>query len=181
MLQEISESSSNRIVQRISWSKERRLGLRNRSIFILLSVLFQPLMSEVPQTRPDARRGSRTRMTHAHARVRVYIAVQSGLVTPWDGGWGGGWLDGWIREQMDAAEKDGRRAFIRLQPAHWWIYRTEDGFPSTPPPPLSLPLAHPHFTSVLWPFSLLLIAITSKWHGRPGECRLPCPVDTLWL
>lgn len=89
MLQEISESSSNRIVQRISWSKERRLGLRNRSIFILLSVLFQPLMSEVAQTRPDGRRGSRTRMTHAHARVRVYIAVQSGLVALGDE-----WVDG---------------------------------------------------------------------------------------
>lgn len=36
MLQEISESSSNRIVQNTSWSKERLLGLRNRSIFILV-------------------------------------------------------------------------------------------------------------------------------------------------
>lgn len=36
MLQEISESSSNRIVQSTSWSKERLLGLRNRSIFILV-------------------------------------------------------------------------------------------------------------------------------------------------
>ncbi|TNN80669.1 hypothetical protein EYF80_009177 [Liparis tanakae] len=47
---ETSESSSNRIVQRTSWSKEWMLGLRNRSIFILLSVLFQLLMSADPQT-----------------------------------------------------------------------------------------------------------------------------------
>ncbi|KAG7223458.1 hypothetical protein INR49_015562 [Caranx melampygus] len=45
MLQEISESSSNRIVQRTSWSKERMLGLRNRSIFILLSIQFQLISS----------------------------------------------------------------------------------------------------------------------------------------
>lgn len=74
MLQEISESSSNRIVQRTSWSKERMLGLRNRSIFILLSIQFQLLMSADPRAAADAHVDStyrlHTRRTHMHMYVR---------------------------------------------------------------------------------------------------------------
>ncbi len=114
MLQEISESSSNRIVQRTSWSKERMLGLRNRSIFILLSVLFQLLMSADPRGRPDAHKHTHTHTRRTHACTRKHVGcvpfrrVSSPLVTPLGmNGWMERWMDGWIREWMDATEREG--------------------------------------------------------------------------
>lgn len=72
ILQEISESSSNRIVQRTSWSKERMLGLRNRSIFILLSIQFQLLMSPDPRAEADAHVDYTYRL-HTHRETRMHM------------------------------------------------------------------------------------------------------------
>lgn len=102
MLQEISESSSNRIVQRISWSKERMLGLRNRSIFILLLVLFQLLMSADPQNRRTRTYKDDSRI-HTRTYVHMCLLVWSchPLWRPWK------WMGGWMREWMDATEREG--------------------------------------------------------------------------
>lgn len=89
MLQQISESSSNRIVQRTSWSRERLLGLRNRSIFILVLIRFQLLASADAQ--PEQKHaGSVQRRTHARTCMRLSF----GFVF-W--GWG---MNGWRRERM---------------------------------------------------------------------------------
>lgn len=96
MLQEISESSSNRIVQRTSWSRERLLGLRNRSIFILVLIRFQLLASADAQ--PEQKHaGSVHRRTHMYASF-FWVSFFGG------GGWMDGDVKGWVGEWMDATE-----------------------------------------------------------------------------
>lgn len=89
MLQQISESSSNRIVQRTSWSRERLLGLRNRSIFILVLIRFQLLASADAQ--PEQKHaGSVQRRTHARTCMRLSF----GSLILWGGEWMETWKDG---------------------------------------------------------------------------------------
>lgn len=98
MLQEISESSSNRIVQRTSWSRERLLGLRNRSIFILVLIRFQLLASADAQ--PEQKHaGSVHKRTHARTCMR--LSFGSLFV---GGEWKDGDVKGWVGEWMDATE-----------------------------------------------------------------------------
>lgn len=122
------------------------------------------------------RQTRRTRTTHAHARVRVSIAIQSGPVTPWDA-----LGDEWVEGEVDGCNREGWEDSAHPFPAcHWWIYRTEDGFPSPPhPPPPPAPSLFP-LSRLLNPtsqvsfspetFSLLLIAIASICDG---ECKFP--------
>lgn len=124
MLQEISESSSNRIVQRTSWSRERLLGLRNRSIFILVLIRFQLLASADAQPeQKDA--GSVQRRRHMHASFFWVSFLRGGM-------------NGWRRERMgrrmDGCNRAGRgRDFTRLLPVHWSPYRREVRVHPTPP------------------------------------------------
>lgn len=83
MLQEISESSSSRIVQRTSWSKERLLGLRNRSIFILVLIRFQLLASADAQ--PEQKHAG-----SVHARTHMYASFDFlflGGINEWINEW----------------------------------------------------------------------------------------------
>lgn len=137
MLQEISESSSNRIVQRTSWSKERMLGLRNRSIFILLFGSVSAPHVKQRNPRPEHTDAHTRRRTRADARIHtcmrlffpssssffLSVRVLSPRVTPL--GMNGRmerWMDGreggWIRDMDGCDRAGGRRARIRLQPAH---------------------------------------------------------------
>lgn len=99
MLQEISESSSNRIVQMTSWSRERMLGLRNRSIFILLSVCVSAPHVSGSTGRADA-----------HTRTRE-CAFRLGLASPsdalgneWVDEW---WMDKWSDKRMGGCNRAG--------------------------------------------------------------------------
>lgn len=96
MLQEISESSSNRIVQRTSWSRERLLGLRNRSIFILLLIRSQLLASADAQ--PEQKHAG-----SVHARMHMYASF---CLVSFLGmnGWKRARMSGWVGEWMDATE-----------------------------------------------------------------------------
>lgn len=126
MLQEISESSSSRIVQRTSWSKERLLGLRNRSIFILVLIRFQLLASADAQP-VQKHAGS------VHARTHIYASFDSLF---WGGEWMNGSSNGWMgRRMMDATET----ASTHLLPVHW--SRCAFTFSLSLPPSLSLALS----------------------------------------
>lgn len=130
MLQEISESSSNRIVQRTSWSRERLLGLRNRSIFILVLIRFQLLASADAQP-GQKHAGSEQRRTHARTRAHVCVFLL--------GPFFGGGMKGWRRERM-SRRMDGcnRAGGERLHtPPACPLVSLQEGGAFSPPPPFS--------------------------------------------
>lgn len=136
------------------------------------------------QTRAEAHAHGWLTHTHASAYTLPFSRVLSPLETPLEmNRWMGWWMVRWMDKRADGCSREGWEESFHPSPACPLMDLQDGGWFSlySSSSSLSLPLAQPHFTSVLWPFSLLLIAITSKWHGRPGECRLPCPVDTLWL